>query len=171
MTRKIIDQQGNSTLPARAGDPRELDLAAVTDMAIAMGDSVPEAVSDDGAGIIGNLIGAGSWEDLNTISKLPNGKDMTGRRIIVQAIARRPSELQADDDATGVKLPYYLVVDAVDERTGESVRWQTSAPALVVPLIKLHGWGKFPALVEVRQSDKATARGFRPLNLFVHAVA
>jgi len=171
MTRKTIDEQGNSTLPARAGDPKVFDIAGVVDMALAMASMVPDAVDDDGSGIIGNLLEATSWEDLNAQSKLPNGKDVAGRRLIVQALAKRQSDLTADEDSSGIKLPFYLIVDAVDERTGEAVRWQTSAPALVVPLIKLHGWSKLPALCEVRKADKPTKRGFYPLNLHVHAVA
>jgi hypothetical protein len=170
MTRKIIDGDGNETVPARAGDPKSTSIAAVTDMALALSGAIPDAVDDDGSGIIGRLLEADSWEDLNSEAGLPNGKDVAGRRLITQAIAKRQSDLVADEDSSGIKLPFYLVIDAVDERTGEAVRWQTSAPALVVPLMKLHLWAKLPALTEVRKADKPTKRGFYPLNMHVHAV-
>lgn len=171
MAGKTIDQAGNAVVPARAGALQTYTLDQVTDMAIALLDQVPDAVDDDGAGIIARLIEANTWEELNQESKLPAGKDLAGVMMSVQAIAKRPSDINTEDEeGSGIKLPYYLMIDAIRVGHGTELRWQTSAPGLVVPLIRLYLWGKFPAGVEIVRADKATKRGFFPVSLRVHTV-
>lgn len=170
MARQTIDETGAEVVPARAGALQTYTLDQVQDMATAMLDTVPDAVDDDGAGIIARLIEADGWEDLNSESKLPNGQDLVGVMQVLRAISKRPSDLGGEDETTGIKLPYYLMVDSVRSGLGTELRWQTSAPALVVPIIKLFAWGKLPATVEITKADKPTKRGFYPLGLRVHAV-
>lgn len=170
MAAKTIDQAGTEVVPARAGALKQYTIADVTDMALAMLAGVPEAADDDGAGIIGRLLDADNWEELNQESKLPNGQDVAGVKMAVQAIAKRASDLAADETGTGIQLGWYLMIDAVRTGHGDQLRWQTSAPGLMVPLMKLHQWGKLPAVVEVTRADKPTKRGFYPLSMTVHAI-
>lgn len=170
MPRKIVDESGAELAPAAPGGLVAADRSAVVDAAIALMEMVPEAVDDDGTGIIANLLAAENWEDLNSQTKLPAGKELVGETLVLRAISRRVSELEDDDEGTGIKLPHYLIIDSVRSGLGTGVRWQTSSPGLVVPIVKLYVWGKFPATVRIDQSDKPTKKGFRPLNLNVLAV-
>jgi hypothetical protein len=170
VARKTVDESGAELAQANAGPTGVADPAAIFDAAVALIEDIPEAPDGDGLGIIGALLDADDWEDLNRDAHLPNGKDVAGQRLRVSSLARRLSDLGADDGTGGVRLPHYLVIDSVNIDTGEVVRWQTSAPALVVPLAKLHRWGRLPAIVQVNRADKPTKAGFYPLNLHVHAV-
>lgn len=170
MTRKIIDESGAEVVPARAGEPVVWTRSQVEVAASALLESIPDMVDDDGSGIYGRLLDAQDWEDLNSESKLPAGKDLVGKRLRVGAIGKRPSDMVAEDGDPGFRLDFYLVIDSVDTATGEMIRWQTSAPGLVLPLAKLHQFGKLPAIVYITQAEKPTKRGFRPINLTVLAV-
>lgn len=170
MPRKIVDESGTELAPAAPGGLIAADKAAVLDMAVSLMEMIPEAVDDDGTGIIANLLAAEGWEDLNTQAKLPAGKDLVGETLVLRAVSRRVSEIEDDEEGNGFSLPHYLIIDSVRSGLATEVRWQTSSPGLVVPICKLYVWGKFPATVRIDQSDKPTKRGFRPLNLNVLAV-
>jgi hypothetical protein len=170
MGSKTVDEQGNEVATTRAVTPVPADRAAVEQAARALLALIPDAPEDDGSAIMARLLGATDWEQFNEQAKLPNGKDMARRELVVRGMVKRPSELEAEPDGTGLRLDHYLVVDSVTLGGGEEVRWQTSAPALVVPLAKLWVWKKLPAVVRVDVAEKATRRGFRPLNLTVLSV-
>jgi hypothetical protein len=126
-------------------------------------EAVPDAVDDDGFGIIAGLLEAEDWEGLNRESKLPDAVDQAGKQLKWTDVSKRPSDL-------GEGLPYYLIIDAVNVATGEAVKFQTSAPGVVIPAIKLQQWGKLPALCQIEKSAKPTKAGFYPLNVTVLAV-
>lgn len=170
MVRKTIDETGAEVAPAPPGTLAVADKAAVLEAARALLDLVPDATDDDGTGIIARLLEAEGWEDLNQLSKLPAGKDLVGVTMVIRAIAKRESDIEPEDDETGIRLDHYLVIDAVRSGLGTELRWQTSAPALVLPIAKLYVWGKFPATCTIRKAEKPTKRGFWPLNLEVQAV-
>ena len=170
MAGKTVDQTGREVPPAPPQGLVVADRAAVLEAATALLDLIPDAVDDDGSGIIARLLDAESWEDLNQDSKLPAGKDIHGRDLVVRGMVKRFSDIEPEDDDLGVRLPHYLVIDSVYSGKGTEVRWQTSAPGLVIPLCKLYVWGKLPATVHIHQADKPTKRGFRPLNLEVLSV-
>jgi hypothetical protein len=170
VAKQVIDESGTEQPTARQVVPVAYDRAAVETASRALLDLVPDAPDDDGSAILGRILDADNWEDLSTQSKLPAGKDLVGRELQVLSIVKRVSELEPEDDGTGLRLDHYLVVESIDTRHGEVIRWQTSAPALVLPLCKLHSWGKLPAVVKIQQSDKPTRRGFRPLNLDIVSV-
>jgi len=125
--------------------------------------TVPDAVDDDGFAIIAGLIEADDWEGLNRDATLPNAEAMVGRRLKVTGITKRPADM-------GQSMSHYLIADAIDTRTGEVLRWQTSSPGVAVVLVKLHGWGKIPAIIEIAKAPKPTKAGFYPLNTTVLAV-
>lgn len=139
------------------------DRSAIEQTFVALLDRVPDAVDDDGFGIFAGLVNAENWEDLNQQSKLPDARAMVGRRLKVFTVTKRPSDL-----AEG--FSHYLIVEAADLTSGESVMFQTSSAGVAVPLIKLHVWGKLPAQVLISEPDKLTKAGHKPLNLTVLAV-
>jgi len=167
---KTVDESGAEVVPARAGEPRGLARAQVEEAAAALLATVPDVAEDDGTGILSGILTATDWEDLNLGSKLPNGKDMVGVEQRVMSIAKRPSEVEVELGSTKFRLTHYLIIDAVNVNGGEVLRWQTSAPALVLALGKLYQWGKLPAIVEVYEGGKDRPGLSRPLNLRVHAV-
>jgi hypothetical protein len=170
MRSRTVDQTGAEVVPGKVGEPRALDRAQVETAALALLDLVPDVPEDDGTGIFARLLDADDWEGLNLESKLPNGKDVVGRRLNVSVIGKRVSEVEVEEGSSKFRLPYYLVVDSTDIDNGEMVRWQTSAPALVLSLAKLHQWGKLPAVVQVSEGGKDRPGMSRPLNLTVLAV-
>lgn len=170
MAGKTIDQTGAEVSGPGARTLVPADRQAVLEAAASLLALIPDAPDDDGSAILSRLLSAEGWEDLNSQGRLPNGKDVAGPELVVRDLVRRPTELEPDEDGTVIKLDYYLVVDSVTLGRGTELRWQTSAPALVFPLAKLYVWRKLPAVVQVKQSDKATRRGFRPLNLTVLSV-
>jgi hypothetical protein len=167
---KTINPDGTETVPARAGDPRALSKVEVEQAAAALLSTIPDVAEDDGTGILAGILAADDWEGLNMDSHLPNGKDQVGRKLSVQALAKRQSEIEVEDGVTKFRLTHYLIVDSADVDSGEFVRWQTSAPALVLGLAKLHSFGKLPAVIEVYEGGKDRPGLSRPLNLRVHAV-
>jgi len=167
---KTINPDGTEVTTSTAVTPVAADLAAVHAAAVALLALIPDAPDDDGSAIMARLLSATDWEEFNSQTKLPSGKEVTRRELVVRGLVKRPSELEAEPDGTGLRLDHYLVIDSVELGKGTELRWQTSAPALVIPLAKLYVWKKLPAVVRVDQAEKATRRGFRPLNLTVLSV-
>jgi hypothetical protein len=150
-------------------DPRQgprivtRDRAEIERQFAALLEAVPDAVDDDGFGIQQALIEAETWEDLNKESKLPDAPSQAGKHLKVFSIAKRRSEI-----AEG--LPYYLIVESVNTANGEAIRWQTSAASVAIVLVKLHSFGKLPALIRIDKAEKPTKAGFYPCNVTVLGV-
>jgi hypothetical protein len=170
MAGRTINPDGSEVATTRPSSPVPADRATVVAQIKNLLDLVPDAPDDDGSAIMARLLSADTWEDLNAQGSLPSAKDLAPAQLRVTGIVKRLSDLEGEDDATGIRLDHYLVVDAVDVNTGEAVRWQSSAPGVVLPLAKLHVWGKLPAVVRLYKAEKKTRRGFTPINLEVQAV-
>lgn len=170
MRGNIVDGSGREVEATPRGNPVPADRGAVLTAARALMDLVPDAPEDDGSGILARIIGAENWEELNSENTLPNAKDMAGRQLRYTAVYKRLSDLETEDDGTGLKLDHYLVCDAVDVNKGEMVRFQTSAGSVALAIAKMVAFGKVPFIGTIKQSEKTTRRGFRPLNLTIDGV-
>lgn len=123
--------------------------------------AIPEADDEDaGMQIVGRILDASSPDQLNALGELPSGEDVAGRTLVVHGLQRRPSSF---DSGLGV----YLVIDAADADTGESVRFGCGSTTVVAVLAKAHHEGWLPITVRITVADKATKAGFRPLNIAV----
>ena len=171
MPRKVIDQTGAevaTTGPATLVPANRADVERAARELVTM---IPEMPEGDGAGILAAILNATTVDELSRQSKLPAGKDLVGVEMKIYDVHRMPSDLEGEDDGTGIRLDDYVIVDALTGRDGTELRWQTSAPGLVLPIAKLYVWGKLPAVIRIQQADKPTKRGFRPLNVAVHATS
>jgi hypothetical protein len=122
---------------------------------------------DDGAGaehIVAALLAATTIDDLNAPWEATSGRALAGKRLQVRGISQRESQFE---DGQGV----FLVVDAVDVKTGEPAMFTTSALAVVIQLAVAYAHGMFPLLAEVVVADKPTKRGFYPYHLKILAAS
>lgn len=136
----------------------EKALAAYAGMIMA----IPEAPESDGSEIIAAILMATSIDELQGTSKLPAGKELVGKTLRIDGITRFQSDIEGG-------LGHYLVVDATDTGSGEVIKWQTSAGALMATLVKLHFSDAFPAIVEITSST--TRSGMVAVNAIVHGAS
>ena len=167
MAKTTVDESGAEVAAQPRGNLVPADRAAIQQAALALIQMIPDMPESDGAGILADILNAESPDDLNRGTKLPSGPDLAPCQLVITDVHKMPSDLAGDDDDTGVRLGHYLIIESTSGPYREPIRWQTSAPGLVLPIAKLYAWGKLPALVEIKESDKPTRRGFRPLNLTV----
>lgn len=64
-------------------------------------------------------------------------------------------------------LGFYLVVDAIDLRTGESVEWVTGSVSVVAQLVKAYQLGILPQAFKLVEAEKASKAGYKPQHLEV----
>lgn len=170
MAGQTVNESGEVVEYGPRGTVVPADLAALTEAANAMLADIPELPESDGSGIIADLINAEDWEDLNRDKHLPAGRDLAGRDLVIIDVHRMESDIEDEDSDPRVRLDGYLIIDAEDFHTRKPIRWQTSAPGLVVPIIKLYRWGKLPASVSIVEVTSKSNPRFKPLNLRINAV-
>ena len=131
---------GKSMAPRPGGQ----DLARreqVTAAFVQLVNQVPDAPEGDITDLLGPILAAKSWEELNTLDNLPSSKTMLGHTVRVDAIAKKVSE---KDTLTG----YYLLCEGIDTTTGYKGRFTAGGEQAVAVLSQLHVLGALPALVE-----------------------
>lgn len=151
--------------PARKNQEQDvlpITRTAVLDRLSQMIAALPDALDDDGTGILVGILGASTWEGVNTEGTMPNAEKMAGIRQKIVSLGKKPSDIEGG-------LPFYVVVEAVHADTGEMLKWQTSSDTIVAQLMRLAMLGNIPALVTVEKAPKPTKAGFYPMSLRVHA--
>jgi hypothetical protein len=113
---------------------------------------VPDAPESDGSEILARIMESDDIDDAGAQTSLPAAKDLVGKRFLVHGITKNA----ADEGMEG--LPFYVIVDATDKRTGEVVRWQTSAKNITAWLVKLHLGNAFPADIEITSAKTRSGR-------------
>lgn len=170
MNKQTVTETGEVVEYGPRGTVVPADLAAVTEAAQALLGMIPDLPESDGSGIIADLINAESWEDLNRGGHLPAGRDLAGVDLIITDVHKRVTDIEADEDDYRVRLTHYLIMESLTSVDRKPIRWQTSAPGLVVPIAKLYSWGKLPAHVTIVEAESKSNPRFKPLNLKVRAV-
>lgn len=170
-SRKTITQTGEPAAPALFGNGSALDRQAFEESVLALLEGIPEAGENDDISVYAQLMQAQSVEDFDTGGHLPAGRDLIGRRLKVESMARRVSDIEDADSDGKFRLPFYLVIESVDTESGEGVRWQTSAPGIVLVLAKLHTWGQLPAIGHIAEQGKEKAGRSRPLAFIIDAAS
>lgn len=104
---------------------------------------VPDAPEGDITDLLGPLLAAKSWEDLQQSEGIPSSKALaqTHTKVRVDMIAKKVSD---KDSLTG----YYLLCDAVNLTTGEQFRFTAGGEQAVVVLSQLYVLKALPAYVE-----------------------
>lgn len=168
---KTITENGESTAPALFGAGSALDRQAFEESILTLLSAIPEAGENDDISVYAQLMAAQSVDDFDTGGHLPAGRDLVGRRLKVESFARRVSDIEDDDSDGKFRLPFYLVIESVDTDSGEGVRWQTSAPGIVIVLAKLYSWGQLPAIGHIVEQGKEKAGRSRPLAFVIDAAS
>lgn len=146
------------------------DTAMVRAHVITLMESIPFA-DDDPHGITAAILNADSWEEFaDGASSLPKAELVQGLHLKINDVTRRDSDLTPSDDEFSLNLPWYLVIDSTDTRTGDKIMWQTSAETIVAKLCKLYDMGLYPVHVILSKASKPTKRGFYPMNMTVESV-
>jgi hypothetical protein len=104
---------------------------------------VPEAAPGDITDLLGPILAAKSWEDLQAKDGLPSSKTLaqTGHRIRVDSVARKLSDMDVLGDS-------YLLCEGTDLTTGEVIRFTAGGAECVAKLSTLYILGDLPAFVE-----------------------
>lgn len=121
--------------------------------------------SEDGGGyerILDAILSAESWEALSDPWNVTNADTLRGKRLRIDSIMRRPSQFAGG-------LGIFLVVKAIDTRTGEALVITTSSVSIVAQLVRAYALKMFPLVAEWVVADKPTDRGFYPQHLNILA--
>lgn len=121
-------------------------------------EQLDEADGDMENRIVMQVLSATDAEDVDAPWQSRKLSDWNGEIITVHTLKRMPSDLDAD-------VPYYLVVQGVEGKTGKPVTATTSSKAVMAQLLKLHLLGALPLSVIPRKTERPTARGFYPEHL------
>lgn len=120
--------------------------------------TVPDA---EGAGydrILEAIARAGSLAELDAPWRSSGLEELAGIPLVIRGISKIPSDFPGG-------LPWFLVVDAVSEPTGEPVTVTTGAINVVAQLVKAWSLGAFPLRVRPTVADRPTKSGYFPQHL------
>jgi len=123
---------------------------------------IPESDGEGAESIIRQLLDAQTIDDLNAPWEGSSGRSLAGKRLTIRGCHQRPSSFE---DGAGI----FLVVDAADAKTGESLTFTTSAVSVVLQLARAWSLGLFPLIADVVVAERPTARGFYPYHLRIIA--
>ncbi len=68
-------------------------------------------------------------------------------------------------------LPFYLVADTVDMRTGEAKEYTVGATVPVATFTRATFLGHLPMIVRLYESEKPTKSGYKPVNVEVLSIS
>lgn len=124
----------------------------------AMIEQVPEAGQDGFDGILASIAQAKGIHDLDAAWRSTGLEALRNRTIRVLGIRRMPSDYPGG-------LPWFLVIDAADVLTGETVAITTGAVSVVAQLVKAHQLDAFPMDVIPRVAERPSRSGYFPVHL------
>lgn len=101
---------------------------------------VPELESGDISDILGPILSADKWDDLQGQDALPSSKTLIGIPLRVDSIGRKASDKPT---ATG----FYLQCEGVNANSGEMVRFTAGGEQAVAVLSKLYMLDVLPAMI------------------------
>jgi hypothetical protein len=120
---------------------------------------VPDA--EEGGGlerILEAIAQAQSVADLDAPWRTHDAEQLAELPLTIRGITKAPS-----DYAGG--LPWFLIVDAINETTGEAITFTTGSVNIVAQLVRTYTLGGFPCRARVVIPTKATRNGFFPPHL------
>lgn len=129
-------------------------------------ETIPEPASDDGTGMVIDILNAKDADSLLGETELPSAADIADRFprvefVLQNNLIRRESTLENG-------LPFY-VIGTLTNASGQSIRINTSAATVLAKIAKLYDFGALPARVSFTRTSKPTKAGYLPVNMTVHA--
>lgn len=119
---------------------REAQIEALESMVLA----VPEGEAGDELEMLLRVAQATTPEGANIDGGLPSLLDLVGHSLKIDSISRHAGDMEAYGKA------WFIVADALDVKSGEMVRFQTSATVALMQLVKWFQLGAYPVWVDVK---------------------
>ena len=107
--------------------------------------AIPDAGGSGYEGILAAIASAQSPADLDAPWRSTDTNDLVGLPLSILAVSKSPSDF-------GGGLAFFLVVQAVDVRTGEPVTFTTGAVGIVAQLAKAYAMGALPLHATIREA-------------------
>lgn len=120
--------------------------------------SVPEAGQDGFERILEVIAQAGDVRDLDAAWRSRGLEELAGVPLTIRSIKKMPSDFDSG-------LPWFLVVEAVNEVTGEPVTVTTGAVSVVAQLVKAWSMGAFPLRARPVVAERPSKSGYYPQHL------
>lgn len=156
MAEEPQDPQGDDAPPPEYSvTPIRNDIVEVYEAMIA---TIPEAGGDGLSNILEAIATAGDIRDLDEPWRSSGLEKWINKRIRILGLRRIASSYQGG-------LPFFLVIDAGDVKTGELMTITTGAVSVVAQLAKAYQLGAIPFDCIPRQSQRASKGGFYPQHL------
>jgi hypothetical protein len=147
--------------PAESG---EVAPAPRSNGVVAAYESMLAAVPDAGEGgyerILEVIAQATDASELDAAWRTDDLAELAGIPLLIRGIAKAPSDFQGG-------LPWFLIVDAVNETSGERLTVTTGAVSVVAQLVRAFAMGAFPLRVRVVVAERPTSKGYYPQHLEV----
>lgn len=151
-------------LPARTINEDQLDRFDVNDVELFLGlltgeVRVVESDSDHASRemLARTLNAADEDAVLGELGELMGSDKLVGVPMTIEGFEVRPSRLGDG----GI----YLLVHAANLKTGEALDFSTSARTICAQLARLAQLNAFPVICKIKESNKETKNGYRPLSL------
>lgn len=127
----------------------------------AMASDIPEAGGGGFEGILAQLLTTEDPMALDAPWRSDGLTELLGRRLRIDGLRRMESEYDSG-------LPFFLIVQAADLDTGETVTATTGAVSVVAQLTRAWSLGLIPGWrVIPRQADRPSKSGYYPQHLEV----
>ena len=155
---KQVQLTGDAALAARRDQARGEFVALVN--------QVPDSPPGDVADLLGPILAAGSWEDLDSTGGLPSSKTLIDVPLRLESITKSVSD---KDTLSG----YFLMCDGVNMDTGEPIRWSAGGAQAVAVMAKLYVLRSLPAKIVYKAVEipgVGTAVNCRVLDVFTTVV-
>lgn len=139
-----------------------LKSAKTREMFATMAGMVPTSGDDGAEMIVLAILGAKSWDELDTPWNSAKSDELIGVEVAIGEITRHESSYA---DGLGI----FLVARGKRIDTGEDVAYSTGSVSVVAQLVRAYALGAFPLYTILHKSDRPTAKGYYPLHLEVLA--
>lgn len=123
-----------------------------------MASLIPTETGDAVTNILGAILNAEDWEDLDKPWEASGAIKLEGKTLRIYDLVRRPSDYR---DGLGV----FLVVHYIDTDTGEAGVFTTSSVSITGQLVKAYAAGWLPLYAQVVVATRATEAGYKPHHL------
>jgi hypothetical protein len=119
---------------------------------------IPEDETNAMESILGQIFGAETWENLGDPWDTATAEQLAGKTFLIERVTRHDSDL-----AGGIGV--FLVVHAVEMRTGEQIVFSSGSLAVMAQLVRAHTAGWLPLFAQLVIAERPTKDGFRPQHL------
>lgn len=139
---------------------KEVEISNVAQMLKVMGVS---ATIDDPAEvqktIMEGILAAESFDDIfsENIGELESGRNLLGIPLMVTGVRWNSSDFNEDGG-----LPFYGVVEAVNEETGEKINFSCGSTTAMAQLFRADQLGQWPLHITLKETGRTTKAGYRP---------